>query len=247
MIQLFPAPIDGVIGHRGAQDCAPENTLAAIDAAYRLGANWVEIDIQLTRDHQWVVFHDDTLERAAGNSAYLADCTLAELQNIKIFGDHKIPTLSEVLQVVWAHKGVVNLEVKIDPIVEDWQPLFIEKTIEVVNTWPVHQSRPLISSFNHKILHHLFTTLPGQPLGFLMEDIDSELVRWCARHAERVSINFQHNRATEADFALLRHAHLSSYAYTVNDVERAAYLRQQGISGVFTDIPQSLLTQTAPD
>ncbi|MES2211821.1 MAG: glycerophosphodiester phosphodiesterase family protein, partial [Pseudomonadota bacterium] len=231
--------------HRGAQDCAPENTLEAITAAYQQGLNWIEVDIQLTADHQWVVFHDDTLSRATDNAhtAYLAECTLAELRALRIFRDYRIPTLGEVLSVVWAHKGVINLEVKIDPIVESWLPLYFEKTKELLSAWPLNQQRPLISSFHHGILHQLHDAVPGQPLGFLMEGVDRDVAQWATRYAERTSINFQHNKANDNDLDFLRGLNVSRFAYTVNEWARAQHLFNFGVSGVFTDIPCTLLKQ----
>ena len=52
-----------VIGHRGASDLAPENTLAAFQAAWSADVDWVETDVQPTADLVPVLFHDDTLDR----------------------------------------------------------------------------------------------------------------------------------------------------------------------------------------
>ncbi|WP_281259550.1 glycerophosphodiester phosphodiesterase family protein, partial [Streptomyces glaucescens] len=52
-----------VIAHRGASAYAPENTLAAVDKAAELGIEWVENDVQRTKDGELVVIHDDSLRR----------------------------------------------------------------------------------------------------------------------------------------------------------------------------------------
>lgn len=52
-----------IFAHRGASAYAPENTLAAFDLAQRLGADGIELDVQLTKDGEVVVIHDETIDR----------------------------------------------------------------------------------------------------------------------------------------------------------------------------------------
>ena len=70
--------------HRGASAYAPENTFLSFYTGLFMGANGIETDIQLTRDHIPVLFHDDTLERVTGAEGKIQDYTFAELQNIKV-------------------------------------------------------------------------------------------------------------------------------------------------------------------
>jgi len=90
--------------HRGLHDAQAgivENTLPAFEAACQSGYG-MELDIQLTRDRQVVVFHDDTLLRLTGDSRRVSDCTLAELRQLRLLGfdDARIPTLRELLDTV---------------------------------------------------------------------------------------------------------------------------------------------------
>lgn len=77
-----------IVGHRGAMGLAPENTLESFELAFDLGAHMVELDVQLTRDGQVVVFHDDTLDRTTDAAAQgrpglrVGDVTLAELREL---------------------------------------------------------------------------------------------------------------------------------------------------------------------
>src|SRR5262245_42916601 len=88
MIDFVPAPL--IAAHRGASAVAPENTLAAFDAARRAGADLYELDIQETLDHQLVVIHDSTLDRTTnveelypGRAPWrVRDFTLAEIQTL---------------------------------------------------------------------------------------------------------------------------------------------------------------------
>ena len=84
--------------HRGLyDDIFAENTLEAFLQAKESGYG-IELDVRLTKDRQVVVFHDDTLLRAAGRDAHVSDLTYAELSEIPLFGtDAHIPLFSEVL------------------------------------------------------------------------------------------------------------------------------------------------------
>jgi glycerophosphoryl diester phosphodiesterase len=107
--RLFEPPI----AHRGlwSPDCAPENSLAAFQAACA-GGYGIELDVQLTADGEAVVFHDARLERMTGAEGRLCDHTAAELTQLNLAGtDETIPTLSETLTLV-GHRALVLIEVK---------------------------------------------------------------------------------------------------------------------------------------
>ena len=88
------------IGHRGAAGLAPENTLAAMRKALALGVHGIEFDIQMSKDGEPVVIHDDTLERTATGSGPVSHFTLAQLQQLDAGGGERIPTLRNVLDLV---------------------------------------------------------------------------------------------------------------------------------------------------
>ncbi|MGD8793128.1 MAG: glycerophosphodiester phosphodiesterase family protein [Anaerolineae bacterium] len=103
-----------VIGHRGAEALAPENTWAGLEAGYRAGADLLEIDVQLTRDGQAVLFHDFTLQPKFGDPRWVRDVTWEELQAFDVgarfdpaFAGQRIPRLDEVLD--WA-RGRIPLQ-----------------------------------------------------------------------------------------------------------------------------------------
>ncbi len=96
-----------VIAHRGASHLAPENTLAAVDLAWRQGADAVEVDVHLTPDGRIVVIHDETTERTAGTSLEVAATHSARLRRLDVgrhkhprFAGERIPFLEEVLGTV---------------------------------------------------------------------------------------------------------------------------------------------------
>ena len=118
MIELFDRVYN--CAHRGASGHAPENTLAALELAVRLGADMAEIDVQQTADGQLVLFHDDTLERTSSGRGPLAERTLAELRALDAgtwygerFAGQRIPTLVEAVSLARGRLAL-NIELKAD-------------------------------------------------------------------------------------------------------------------------------------
>ena len=93
-----------IIAHRGASHLAPENTLASVELAWKLGTDAVEIDIWLTKDGRIVAMHDKDTERTTGRKWLIADHTLAELRGLDAgswkaasYAGEPIPILEEIL------------------------------------------------------------------------------------------------------------------------------------------------------
>ena len=96
-----------IIAHRGFSARYMENTLASVRGALRLGVDFVEIDVQETRDGELIVFHDYRLNRLCGVRGRVRDKTLAEIQR----WSPQVPTLREVLRACRGRARVL-IEVK---------------------------------------------------------------------------------------------------------------------------------------
>lgn len=96
-----------IIAHRGFSGRYPENTLASVRAALRLGVDFVEIDVQETADGELIVFHDYGLRRLCGVRGRVRDKTLAEIRRL----NPQVPTLRQALQMCRG-KARVLLEIK---------------------------------------------------------------------------------------------------------------------------------------
>lgn len=91
-----------VIAHRGGTTGTPENTLAAFENAIALGADWLEMDVQRTRDGTLVVIHDTTVDRTTDGTGRVGDLTLAQLRALDAGGGERIPTFAEVIALAKA-------------------------------------------------------------------------------------------------------------------------------------------------
>ncbi|MDM3872209.1 glycerophosphodiester phosphodiesterase family protein [Porticoccus sp. W117] len=116
----------GVVAHRGCWTHAPENSVKSIENCSRLGVEMVEIDVQLTKDGELVVFHDKTLDRMTGVSGTIYEKTLGELRQLYLYERdgwpnhlirqpvktmHRIATLEEIFTATKG-KMKINLEIK---------------------------------------------------------------------------------------------------------------------------------------
>ena len=91
------AALSRVIGHRGARNRAPENTIAALRAAKELGCAWVEMDVMLTKDKIPVLHHDNDLARCTDGKGSLWDFTIDEIESSRsVLSLHCKSTWSQV-------------------------------------------------------------------------------------------------------------------------------------------------------
>lgn len=112
--QTIYQPNTLIIAHRGDKQKGVENTLASLKSAADLGVDYVEMDVQETKDHQFVVFHDRTLRRLANRPEAIFELTLAELQKIEVRDNGftaQIPSFKEYLDA--AKKAEIKLLVEI--------------------------------------------------------------------------------------------------------------------------------------
>lgn len=100
-------PTKGICAHRGANATHPENTIAAFKEAVRLGAQMIEFDVQLTKDHKLIIMHDATVDRTTNGTGKVSDLTFNEIRQLdagawkaKAFTGEKVPTLQEALQMM---------------------------------------------------------------------------------------------------------------------------------------------------
>lgn len=100
------------IAHRGASGLYPENTMLAFRRAIETGVEFLEIDVQLTRDGGLVVMHDETLDRTTNGKGWVHDWTMAQVRELNAGQGERVPTLSEVFELARANDVRLCIEVK---------------------------------------------------------------------------------------------------------------------------------------
>lgn len=234
-----------VIGHRGAAGHAPENTIAALDAAARLGARWVEFDVKLAGSGEPILFHDETLGRTTDGKGNVAETPLARLKELDAgawyqarFKGERIPTLDEALVMLARHGLGANVEIKPCPGRERETGETVARALK--GRWPGRLPAPLVSSFHAGALAQAAAAAPEFPRALLFRGVP-ENWREMAEATGATAIHGNWQLLDRARVASLREAGYAVRAYTVNDVRAAAQLFSWGVESVFTDYPERIL------
>lgn len=233
-MSAHPVPGFTVIGHRGARGHAPENTLLSIDTAIRLGAHWVEIDVQHHDGELWLM-HDLRLERTTNGRGRLVDHPAATLRKLDAGRGQPVPTLPEALALIEQRVGL-NIELKSwNGCAEAVANCLREYLAE---GWPAN--RLMVSSFHLPELWEFRQMLPEVPVAALYCGVPLDWAGVAVELGARCL-----NLSDEfVDEKLLADAHargLRVNVYTVNDPEDLRRLRDLGVDGVFTDYPDRAL------
>ncbi|MBC7252060.1 MAG: glycerophosphodiester phosphodiesterase [Anaerolineae bacterium] len=231
--------------HRGASAYAPANTLSAFRLAAELGADGVELDVQLSRDGEVVVIHDFTVDATTNGSGPVAHKTLAELQALDAgswfdpaFAGEHIPTLQEVMDAV-GHRLLLNIEIKL--------PFTLRNTgleAEVVRLIEDNNllSRVIVSSFHPLALRRVKALNRRIPTGLLYaHNLPIYLRR--AWFAPLVPHEARHPDFTLVTPAYVRTMKARGYrinVWTVDDPTEMRRLLALGVDAIITNRPDLL-------
>ncbi len=192
-----------IIGHRGAAGLAPENTIKAINAGVKAGADAVEFDVRRTKDGVFVLSHDATLIRLAGIESRVRNLTLKELKTVKFFSGEPIATLEEALQ------ARLNATAVIEGKGKDWgNPLASFLRQHAVNNFR-------IISFNHAELGVFLESMP-EARCYALERKYALRAILLAHRMGLYGVNFNFWIMNPFSYCLARLYRLDAAIYTVN-------------------------------
>lgn len=241
-----------IYGHRGASEYAPENTMEAFKLAYEMGADGIELDVQMTKDGCLVVAHDETVERVSNGQGYIRDMTLEQLKALNFnrthpeYGDCRIPLLEEVLEWFGDKKFLFNMELKNS--VCKYEGLE-EETLKLVKKYGV-LDRTIFSSFNHASMIKLKEMEPCAKVAFLTSEIQTDVVKYL--HDNGVNIYHPAQYLLENDdivisqtggafrtdrISALHRNNIMVNVWTVNAGSMMRKLCRLGVDGIITNKP----------
>lgn len=157
--------------HRGCSQRYPENTLLAFEKAAAVkNLTGIELDIQLTKDGEMVVIHDERVDRTTEGMGYVRDYTLSKVKKLHIYADNhpaqSIPTITEVLDLLEPQiKSGLKLNIELKNSVYPY-PGMEEKIVELVRRRELQDS-VVYSSFYAGSLEKLKKLDPDAELGIL--------------------------------------------------------------------------------
>lgn len=208
-----------VIGHRGAGILAAENSLEGIKAAKLCRADYVQMDVRLSRDGKLVLMHDESVERTTDGKGLVEDLDYIDLKAMHV-GNGPVPTLAEAL--------LLAEEVELGVVVE-----MKEEGLEALVAEAMPEKKSIVTSHYHSSLREIkdisnlktgiiITSLPIKPV---------DLALWAGSDAifpERINPRL---------FKEAHHQNLEVYPGVVNTTAQAAWLLKLGADGLVTDDP----------
>lgn len=231
-----------IIAHRCGGALTPENTLAGLRLAARLGCRGVEFDAMLAADGVPVLMHDETLERTTTGQGRVADMNSAQLVRLDAgirhhaaFATEPSPTLDQALRLCAALGLWANVEIKPSAGQE-------AETGRVVARHAAAAGCPgVLSSFSPEALRAAAAEAPQLPRALLVEAVPAD---WRERMAGvgAMALHSAARKLTAEVLDAVRAAGFPLACYTVNRRDDGERLFAMGVSAVFTDRPDLWLS-----
>ncbi|MEO0313347.1 MAG: hypothetical protein RL140_577 [Actinomycetota bacterium] len=244
---LSPAKFK-IFAHRGTTELgAVENTVKAFQDAISSGADYLETDVQATKDGKVIIFHDETLTRLLGVNRKVSDLTLAEIQNLAYDRGIELPRLEDVLLKFPTAR--LNIDIKSQNAVSET----VKAILKLSAT-----GRVLVSSFSSKRRQEAIAQLPGVAtsgdskrvivlmLGMALRS--RSLIDWSLADLDALQIPthfgfIRLNTSTIIDACHLRGVEV--HYWTVNDPAEAKQLKRLGADGIVTDRCKLMVSELA--
>ena len=159
-------------GHRGCECELPENSIAAMERGMNDGADYLEIDVQLTKDEVPVIYHDMRLERKTSLTGYVHEFTEAELSEA-------VPgfcTLREAMH--WGKKANAwfGLELKGIPLVTQPTNMRLVELLSQIVREEGMTDHVCAFSLDFQVLKHLRDIDPDIPIGLIIANVPQDPV-----------------------------------------------------------------------
>lgn len=255
-----------IVAHRGASADAPENTVAAIELAWKQNADASEFDVLLTKDGKLVVIHDATTKRTTGTDLKVVDSTLAELRKLDAgswkdakFAGEKLPTLDEMLATVpdgkaggGAGEPVGGSPLKRVFIEIKCGPEAVPEMDRVLKASKLKPGQAVVISFNADVVAASKKARPDLQALWIVSLSGKK-----PRTAEELIAKAKEIKADGLDLSAtptvldkafgdkVRAAGLKLYVWTVDDAELARKMIAAGVESITTNKPGWLREQLA--
>lgn len=238
-----------IIAHRGASGFAPENTLAAFKLAQAYGSDYIEFDVQMTKDGELVAIHDVTVERTTNGVGKVQNLTVKQLKKLdagswfnqtypnyakKEYVKAEILTVEEIFQRFGAVESFL-IELKYPYLYTGIE----EKLVRLLQKYNLIDKTIVISS-NKESLKKLYRLNGDLKLGLLLyfqkeETLTEEELQNLQDYIDVIIPNYK--MIDEAFIKTIKQYPFQIFAFTVNDGETMYRLIDWGIDGIITDFP----------
>ena len=234
-----------IIGHRGALNLAPENTILGTQTAYNNGADMVENDIYLTTDGVVVVMHDETLDRTTNGTGNVVDKSSAQLKKYSVdyypgVAAQPIPTLEDYFKLI---KGNSNQKLVIE-MKHPYDARLANAMVALIQKYDI-LDQVVIMSFLQANVANTTAALPGAPVGILSWLEMSEDNPMYATYQVMEQVQPYHSVCNPGYSGWgskvikeVAHRGVTLWPWTVNDRSQFDSLFINGVAGITTDYCQ---------
>ncbi|EIL82871.1 glycerophosphodiester phosphodiesterase family protein [Bacillus altitudinis] len=229
-----------IIAHRGSSSAAPENTIAAFDVAVEQGADYIELDVQMTMDQHVVVIHDDTVDRTTNGNGLVKSYTLDQLKKLDAgswfeqqYTNERIPTLQEILERYSQRIGIL-IEIK-----HPKRQIGIEKAVaRIINRFS-YSRHIIIQSFDVHALQRIKAFAPSLRTALIIKPDAFKLTkRKLTTYSSFANgLNMKKTMINKWWIDRIHSFGMEVFIWTVKDQKTADRIKKYPIDGVVTDNP----------
>lgn len=217
------------IGHRGAAGHAPENTLASLKRAIKLGVDLVEFDVRRTAEGALVLLHDSTVDRTTNGEGSVESLPLTVLRGLDAGGGEQIPLLAEALACLNGRAGAM-IELKVEGIAAD-----VCATVKASD----FQGPVIYASFFHEELLTVRSLMADAYTLALIEGAPIHLTAF-AIDANATHAGLALGLVTPALVQALQAQGIKVFVYTVDEPEDISRMKRLGVDGIISNFPERI-------
>jgi glycerophosphodiester phosphodiesterase family protein len=217
-----------IIGHRGGEGV--ENSLGAIKNSIDKRIDYVEIDIQRTKDNYYIVNHDKTFRRVAGINKSASDMTLKEIKKISLRGEEKIPEINEVLKL---SKNKINLFIELKGKTADKK--MVDDIVKLVKKEKMEKQVVFIS-MRYSVIDYLKTKYKDLKTGFIYFLFLGDMSKIKADY-----MLFSEDFVTENHIEQIHRHNKKAIVWTVNSPDSMKKYLDSAVDGIITDRVNDIL------
>ncbi|WP_240762159.1 glycerophosphodiester phosphodiesterase family protein [Paenibacillus thalictri] len=234
-----------VVGHRGYKEKYLENTLLSFQKSLDIGVDVIEFDLRLSRDHQLVIIHDETVDRTTNGSGPVSEYTLHELQQLdaggwfgSVFAGLKIPTLEQLCELLKNSPDVL-LNVEIKP---GFQALKAADMAVAELGRHGYLPRCVFTSFDADVVAHIYDTYGLKTQGFPSEKMKNFIPEEHGTYSKMWSVGIAIKDLTPERVKQFRELGLLVGTYCPDSEEQARYAVSCGINRMTCNNPLAALS-----
>ncbi len=234
-----------IIGHRGARNEAPENTIGSFIHAQKNGCYAFELDVRLSKDNQLMVFHDHILGRMTGVNGLLSSFTAEQLNHFDARGRILWPYVCPIPKLQHVIESV--------PLTKDWQfevkptslirmKKLATELLSLIETMSGKIGRTAITSSSEWFLKEVKRRAPSQNIGLVSESQGLEAVERCVQLGCSLLV-INKAMCSEAIVSAAHKKDLEVSVWTVNNIDQMHALRSMQVNSIITDIPSRAIVE----